>query len=122
MSVRQILGSKLRQVRLEKGLTQMQVSKVLGNQNATYVSDAELGSFIPKPDKLAKWAKALGMDKEEMDSLLADAKLEDMGLTDPGFTMMFKEVPNMTAKEKESIIRAYKKVIKAREAREKKSC
>ena len=98
----------------------MQVSKVMGNKNATYVSDAELGAFVPHPDKLAKWAKALGMIQEEMDSLLADAKLEDMGLTDPGFTMMFKEVQNMTAKEKESIIKSYKRVMKAREAEEKR--
>ena len=120
MSVRQILGSKLRQVRLEKGLTQMQVSKVMGKKNATYVSDAELGAFVPQPDKLKKWAKALGMTQAEMDSLLADARLEDFGLSDPGFTIMFKEVPNMTAEEKESVIRAYEAVIKARSAKGKK--
>lgn len=120
MSVRKILGEKLRAIRLEKGLTQMKVSKVLGNRNATYVSDAELGAFVPQPDKLAKWAKALGMSQEEMDSLLADAKLEDMGFTDPGFTIMFKEVPNMTAEEKESVIKAYEAVIKARSAKGKK--
>ena len=86
----------------------MQVSKVLGYRNAGYVSDTELGRFVTHPDKLAKWAEALGMTQEEMDSRLADAKLEDMGLTDPGFTLMFKEVPNMTAEEKESIISSYK--------------
>ena len=120
MSVRDIFGKKLRVIRLEKGLTQMQVSKVLGNRNATYVSDAELGAFVPQPDKLKKWAKALGMSQEEMDSLLADAKLEDMGFTDPGFTLMFKEVPNMTAEEKQSVIDAYEAVIKARSAKGKK--
>ena len=110
----------MRLLRKQKGLTQRQISQVLGYTNDAYVSDVERGAFVPHPDKLAKWAKALGMSQEEMDSLLADAKLEDMGLTDPGFTMMFKEVPNMTAEEKESIISSYKKVIKAREAREQK--
>ncbi|MCL4309875.1 MAG: hypothetical protein M1340_01030 [Actinobacteria bacterium] len=57
----------------------MQVSKVLGYRNAGYVSDTELGRFVPHPDKLAKWAEVLGMTQEEMDSRLADAKLEDMG-------------------------------------------
>lgn len=121
MAARQIFGNKLRRIRLRKGLTQMQVSKVLGKKNATYVSDAELGSFIPQPDKLKKWAKALGMTQKEMDNLLVEAKLEDLGFNDPGFTIMFKEVPNMTAEEKESVIRAYNAVIKARDARKRKS-
>lgn len=115
MSVREILGDKLKSLRRQKGLTQKQISSVLGYKNDTYVSDVERGVFVPQPDKLKKWAKALGMTQEEMDNLLADAKLEDMGLTDPGFTMMFKEVPNMTSKEKESIVRSYKAVMKARE-------
>lgn len=101
-------------------MTQMQISKILGYKNPGYVSDAELGRFIPQPDKLVKWARALGMSREEMDSLLADAKLEDMGLTDSGFTLMFKEVPNMTAEEKQSIIDSYEAVIKARSTKGKK--
>lgn len=120
MSIREILGEKLRSIRKQKGLTQRQISQVLGYANDTYVSDAERGAFVPHPEKLAKWAKALGMSQEEMDSLLADAKLEDMGLTDPGFTMMFKEVPNMTAEEKESIVNAYKAVMNARKIKSKK--
>ena len=119
MGAKETFGKQLRKIRHEKGLTLMQISKVLGYENAGYVSDAERGKFIPHPDKLAKWAKALGMTQEEMDSLLADAKLEDMGLTDPGFTLMFKEVPNMTSAEKESIIKSYKRVMKAREAKRK---
>jgi len=121
MAVSEIFGKMLQSQRVAKGLSQVQVSKSLGYKSSSYVSDVEMGRFVPQPDKLKKWAKALGMTKEEMDSLLADAKLEDMGLTDPGFTMMFKEVPNMTAAEKESIVVAYEAVMKARAAKEKKS-
>ena len=120
MGAKETFGKHLRKIRHEKSMTLMQVSKVLGYENAGYVSDAERGKFVPHPDKLSKWAKALGMTQEEMDSLLADAKLEDMGLTDPGFTLMFKEVPNMTAAEKESIIKSYKRVMKVREVKGKK--
>ena len=120
MSVKEAFGKKLKQARLERGLKQSDIVKVLGYESKSYVSDVENGHFRPQPDKLAKWAKALGMTQEEMDSMLADAKLEDMGLTDPGFTMMFKEVPSMTAEEKESIVRAYKAVMKARSAKGKK--
>lgn len=119
MSIKKIFGQKIRQVRLDRGLKQSDIVKILGYESKSYVSDVENGHFMPQPDKLKKWAKALGMTQEEMDSLLADAKLEDFGLTDPGFTMMFKEVPKMTAEEKESIIRSYKSVMKARAAKEK---
>ncbi len=120
MSIKEIFGKKIKEARLERGLKQIDITKALGYESKSYVSDVENGYFLPQPDKLDKWAKALSMSHEEMDSLLADAKLEDMGLTDPGFTLMFKEVPNMTAEEKESVVKAYEAVIKARNAKGKK--
>jgi len=113
-------GDKLRQLRLQKGLTQDQVRKVLGYETNSYISDAENGKFIPQPEKLVKWAKALGISKEEMDDLLLEAQLEQMGLDDPAFTMMFKEIPKMTKEEKQSLIRAYESVIKARRTKRQK--
>ena len=119
MALKDIIGRRFKDIRLQKGLTQMQISTALGYENAAYVSDVERGKFLPQPDKLVKYARALGMAQAELNEIVADAKLEDMGLTDPDFTMMFKEVPNMTAKEKESIVRAYTAVMKAREKRKK---
>ncbi len=107
-------------MRTEKGLTQSDITLALGYDSRSYVSDVESGKFIPQPDKLKKWAKALGMTQRAMNDLLLEARLEDLGLTDPGMTLMFKEVPNMTSEELESVVRAYKAVIKAREAKGKK--
>ncbi len=120
MSVKEILGKRLRQIRAEKGLPQSAISDVLGYKTSSYVSDVEKGKFIPQPEKLYVWGKVMGMTKSQGDDLVVDVKMEDIGLSDPGFTIMFKEVPNMTAEEKESVIRAYKAVIKAREAKGKK--
>lgn len=120
MSVKQILGKRLRQIRTEKGLPQSAISDVLGYKTSSYVSDVEKGKFIPQPEKLYVWGKVMGMTKSQVDDLVVDVKLEDIGLSDPGFTIMFKEVPNMTAEEKESVIRAYEAVIKARSAKGKK--
>jgi len=120
MSIKQILGKRLRQIRKEKDLPQSTISEALGYKASSYVSDAEKGKFIPQPDKLYVWGKVLGMTKSQVDDLVVDVKLEDIGLTDPGFTLMFKEIPNMTAEEKESVIRAYEKVIKARSVKRKK--
>lgn len=120
MSVKQILGKRLRQIRIEKGLPQSAISDVLGYKTSSYVSDVEKGKFVPQPEKLYVWGKVMGMTKSQVDDLVVDVKMEDIGLSDPGFTIMFKEVPNMTAEEKESVIRAYEAVIKARSAKGKK--
>lgn len=120
MSVKAILGKRLRQIRTEKGLPQSAISDVLGYKTSSYVSDVEKGKFIPQPEKLYVWGKVMGMTKSQVDDLVVDVKMEDIGLSDPSFTLMFKEVPNMTVEEKESVIRAYEAVIKARGAKGKK--
>ena len=111
---------KIKQIRLEKGLSQEQVARAMGYSSNTYVSDIERGRFVPQPDKLEKLASALGMTFEEMEDILLESKLQDLGLDDPGFTLMFKEVPNMTREEKQSLIRAYEAVVKARRPERKK--
>ena len=120
MSVKEILGKRLWQIRTERGLPQSAISDVLGYKTSSYVSDVEKGKFIPQSDKLYVWGKVMGMTKREVDDLVVEAKMEDIGLSDPGFTLMFKEVPNMTVEEKESLLRAYESVIKARNAKGKK--
>ena len=69
------------------------------------------------PEKIAE---ALGMGKEEMEELVLEEKLEKLGLDDPAFTMMFKEIPRMTGEEKHSLIRAFESVLRARQAKRKK--
>ena len=107
-------GKKIRQIRLQKGLTQVQVAKHLGYETASYVSDVEMEKFIPASEKLVKLAGALGVTTEEMNDLLLEERLEQLGLDDPAFTMMFKEIPHMTLEEKQSLIHAYEAVIRAR--------
>jgi len=111
------LGEKLRSIRQQKGMTQEQVAEKMGYKNLSYVSDAENNKFVPAEDKLKKWAEALGMTWEQMQDLVLEADLEERGITDPAFTMMFKEVPRMTLEEKQSIIRAFEAVLKARESK-----
>lgn len=113
-------GKKMKQIRLEKGISQEDLAERLGVGSNSYISDAERGRFLPSDDKLMAWADIMGLTWEEVEDLKQDAELERLGLTDPGFTMMFKEVPNMNAEEKASLIRAYEAVMKAREAQRKK--
>lgn len=113
-------GKKMKQIRLERGISQEDLAEKLGVGSNSYISDAERGRFLPSDDKLKAWAEIMGLTWEEVEDLKQDAELERLGLTDPGFTMMFKEVPNMNAEEKASLIRAYEAVMKAREAQRKK--
>lgn len=113
-------GKKMKQIRLEKGISQEDLAERLSVGSNSYISDAERGRFLPSDDKLIAWADIMGLTWEEVEDLKQDAELERLGLTDPGFTMMFKEVPNMNAEEKASLIRAYEAVMKAREAQRKK--
>jgi transcriptional regulator with XRE-family HTH domain len=111
-------GRKIRQLRLQRDLTQAQVTAAMGYGSNSYISDIEIGKFIPSPEKLARLADALGVTEDEMDDLLLEDRLEQLGLDDPAFTMMFKEVPRMTTEEKQSLIRAYEAVLKARGRRD----
>ena len=47
-----------------------------------------------------------------MKGLLIEADLEKHGISDPKLTMMLKEVPNLTPKEKQSIIKAFEEALK----------
>ena len=110
-------GDKLKQLRHERGISQEKVREALGYKTNSYISDAERGKFIPQGDKLYKWGEVLGLTAEDMDDLLLEYRLEELGLDDPAFTLMFKEVPNMTREEKQSLIRAYENVIRSRHPR-----
>lgn len=110
-------GKRLRHLRLSKGISQEAIAQKLGFQSNSYVSDAESGKFIPSEDKMAVWAEMLGLTMEHIEDLKLEARIEELGIADPSFTMMFKDVPNMTVEEKQSIIRAYEAVLKARQAK-----
>ena len=113
-------GKKMKQIRLERGIGQEDLAERLGVGSNSYISDAERGRFLPSDEKLKDWADVMGLTWEEIEELKVDAELERLGLTDPGFTMMFKEVPNMTTEEKASIVRSYEAVMRARKAKKQK--
>lgn len=107
-------GDKLRAIRLQKGVTQEKIAEKLGYQTNSYVSSVENNKFIPAEDKLKVWAEVLEMPWEEMQSLLLEQEFEQLGIDDPGFQMMFKDVPSMTYEEKRSILGAYQAVLLSR--------
>ena len=104
-------GDKLKQRRLQAGLTQVEVVERLvkhGVQTGQgYIADLERGRYLPKEEMRRALAAALGMTSEEMEELVVEAKLEELGVSDPAFTLMFKDIPTMTPEEKSSLLRVY---------------
>jgi transcriptional regulator with XRE-family HTH domain len=112
-------GQKLRQLRIEKGLTQQQLAEKLGYVTNSYISDVESGHFIPSRDKLRKIAKALEVPFRALEDMLLESKLEALGIKEPELLSLFKDIPNLPEKDKRAIINAYLKV-KERRMKKKK--
>lgn len=108
------LGDKLRAKRLQLEIGQAELARRLGYQNNSYVSDVENNKYPPNEEKLKAWARELRMSWEEMQDLMLEAELEELGINDPAFTMMFKDIPDMTYEEKQSILMAYQEVLRLR--------
>jgi len=108
-------GDKLRQIRVEKGLSQSDLARKIPELSQRYISEAERSLYIPTKDKLKKISDALDLTDEQVEDLLLEARIEELGISDPALTMMFKDVRRMNTEEKRSIIRAYEAVLRARE-------
>ena len=110
-------GQKLRQLRIQKGLTQQQLAERLGYKTNSYISDVESGHFIPSRDKLKKIAKALGIPFRVLDDMLLEYRLEALGIKEPELISLFKDIPNLPKRDKRAIINAY---LKIKERKQKK--
>ena len=104
-------GDKFRQRRVQLGLSQTEVAERLSKFGVQtkqgYISDVERGEYIPQAPHRQALARALGIDPDEVESMYVEARLEELGLTDPAFTLMFKDVPTMTHEEKAALLRVY---------------
>jgi transcriptional regulator with XRE-family HTH domain len=112
-------GQKLRQLRIQKGLTQQQLAERRGYKSNSYVSDVESGHFIPSRDKLKKIARALDVPFKVFEDMLLESKLEALGIREPELLSLFKDIPSLPEKDKRAIINAYLKVKERRMKKEK---
>ncbi|MEO0242799.1 MAG: helix-turn-helix transcriptional regulator [candidate division WOR-3 bacterium] len=103
-------GKILRKIREEKGVTQEELAKALGYKNNSYIARVERGDFLPSKENLKKIASILRVPFKELDSLLFEAKLKELGIRKPELLALFKDIPYLPEKEKRAIINAYLKV------------
>jgi transcriptional regulator with XRE-family HTH domain len=112
-------GQKLRQLRIQKRLTQQQLAERLGYKTNSYISDVESGHFIPSKDKLKKIARALDVPFKVLEDMLLESRLEALGIKEPELLSLFKDIPSLPERDKKAIINAYLKV-KERRMKKKK--
>jgi transcriptional regulator with XRE-family HTH domain len=112
-----IFGKKLRKLREARRITQQELAEKLGFVSNSYVSEVESGKFIPSREKLRKIAKALGVPFKELNDLLMESKLEQLGIKEPELISLFRDIPSLPEKDKRAIINAY---LKIKERRQKK--
>jgi transcriptional regulator with XRE-family HTH domain len=112
-----IFGKKLRKLREAKRITQQQLAEKLGFVSNSYISEVESGKFIPSSEKLKKIAKALGVSFKELNDLLMESKLEQLGIKEPELISLFRDIPKLPKEDRKAIINAY---LKIKERRQKK--
>ena len=103
---------KFRKLRGERGITQEQIAKALGYKNNSYIARIERGGFLPAEDKLKKIAKVLKVPFRELESLLFEAKVRELGIRKPELLALFRDIPHLPEKDRKAIINAYLKVKK----------
>jgi transcriptional regulator with XRE-family HTH domain len=86
------------------------VSQRLGFTSSSYVHDVENGVFVPPSEKLKTLARALGVPFALVEDLKLEARIEDLGIREPEFISMFKELPKLSKKDKRAIIDTYTSV------------
>lgn len=84
-NLRLIFGMKVKNFRLEKGLSLVQLARTSGVA-VSYLSEIEQGKKYPKPEKMIRLAEALQVPYDELVSLRVDEKL------DPLTTLMGSEL------------------------------
>lgn len=61
--LRKQAGAYIQKLRVDKGLSQLDLSKRLGYEYYSFISQVENGIVRVPPDALGAWARALGVDK-----------------------------------------------------------
>ncbi|WMN11369.1 XRE family transcriptional regulator [Marivirga salinae] len=89
-NVKLIFGLKVRQLRLEKGLSFAQLSKQTG-LSASYLNEIEKGKKYPKIEKINKLSETLEVSFDDLVSLQLSKKLAPLG--ELLQSNLFKELP-----------------------------
>lgn len=87
-------GELLKEIRKEKRMTQTQVAKKMGFTTNGYIADTENGRYIdPNEKTLKRYAKALGISWDRMETVRKKARLMDMGIKEENIFLDMIRIP-----------------------------
>ena len=103
-------GKQIKKQRMEKGVTQENLAKKLGYKNNSYISRVEKGDFIPSKEKIKIIAKTLRIPIRDLNKYLSISKIRDLGIKKPELITLVQDIPKLSEKEKNIIIKVYLKI------------
>lgn len=85
------IGKYLKEIRIQKGFSQYEIGKRMGDKSNGYVFGTERGKYMPDDERLRKYANALEISWEEMLKIKRKSELVEMGLQEENiFTDMLR--------------------------------
>ncbi len=108
-----VFGRQLRSLREGKGISQNELARRLGYSSNGYISDIERGAYIPSGEyTLREMARALDVSFDTLKGMALEARLDALGVREPGFVSLLKDYPRFSEEDRAAIMRAYLKVKK----------
>lgn len=107
-------GDKLKKLREVRGVSQTELARRLGYGTNSYIYDIEKGLFVPPEEKLRQIARALDVPFDLIKDLALEARLEGLGIREPGFVSLLKDYSRLSKEDRKAIIRTYLDVKAAR--------
>jgi transcriptional regulator with XRE-family HTH domain len=109
--MRNVFGKQLRSLRESRSISQNELARRLGYSSNGYISDIERGAYIPSEEyTLREMARALDVPFDTLKDMALEARLDALGVREPGFVSLLKDYPRLSEEDRAEIMRAYLKV------------
>ena len=105
-----IFGTRIKEIREEKGISQAELARRLGHGSNSYIRDIERGVFTPSKERLGPLARALGVAVTRLQEVSLESRLRDLETKDPDFIAMLKVYSLLTQEEREAILKTYQQL------------
>ena len=110
-----IFGTRIKDIREAKGISQAEVARRLGHASNSYVRDIERGVFTPPKERLGRLARALGVPVARLQEASLETRLRDLGVKDHDFVGMLKDYRHLSQKDREAILKTYHRIKRSQD-------
>ena len=105
-----IFGTRIKEIRERKGISQAELARRLGHTSNSYVRDVERGVFTPPKERFGALARALGVPVVQLQEASLETKFRNLGVKDPDFMGMLKDYRHLSQKDREAILKTYHRI------------